>query len=52
MRYKALVSFVGAISMAKGEVRDLPDSPSVRSLINAKYIEAVHETKRTTTKKK
>jgi hypothetical protein len=43
MRYKALVSFVGAISMAKGEVRELPDSPNVNSLINAKYIEAVEE---------
>lgn len=52
MRYKALVSFVGAISMAKGEIRELPDSPNVRSLINAKYIEVVAEPKRTPTKRK
>ena len=45
MKYRALVSFVGAISMAKGEVRDLPESPSVNSLINAKYIEVVEEKK-------
>lgn len=43
MKYKALVSFVGAISMAKGEIRDLPESPSVNSLLNAKYIEVVAE---------
>lgn len=51
MKYKALVSFVGAISMAKGEIRELPDSPNVRSLINAKYIEVVSEPKRTPKKK-
>ena len=51
MKYKALVSFVGAISMAKGEIRELPDSPNVRSLINAKYLEVVSEHKRTTKKK-
>lgn len=42
MKYKALVSFVGAISMAKGEIRDLPDSPNVKSLENAKFIEVVN----------
>ena len=45
MKYKALVSFVGAISMAKGEVRELPESPSVNSLLNAKYIEVAEEKK-------
>ena len=51
MKYRALVSFVGSISMAKGEVRELPDSPNVRSLINAKYIEVVAEPKRTPKRK-
>lgn len=51
MKYKALVSFVGAISMAKGEIRELPDSLNVRSLINAKYIEVVAEPKITPKKK-
>lgn len=46
MKYRALVSFVGSISMAKGEVRDLPESPSVNSLINAKYIEVVETTEK------
>lgn len=52
MKYKALTSFVGAISMAKGEIRELPDSPNVKSLINAKYIELVPAPKRAATKKK
>ena len=46
MRYRALVSFVGAISMAKGEIRDLPESPSVNSLVNAKYIEIAETTEK------
>lgn len=45
MRYKALLSFVGDISMTKGEIRELADSPNVESLINANYIEAVAERK-------
>ena len=52
MRYRALVSFVGALSMAKGEVRDLTESPSVNSLINAKYIEVVTEEKKPQGRKK
>lgn len=45
MKYEALVSFVGAICMAKGEVREIPDSPIVKSLIDAGYIKAVQEKK-------
>ena len=52
MRYRTLVSFVGAISMAKGEVRELPESPSVNSLLNAKYIEVVEEEKKPQKRKK
>ena len=52
MKYRALVSFVGSISMAKGEVRDLPESPSVNSLLNAKYIEVVTEEKKPQGRKK
>lgn len=50
MRYKALVTFVGDISMTKGEIRELPDSPNVESLVSAKYIEAVKTRKRATKK--
>ena len=50
MRYEALVSFVGAVCMAKGEVREIPDSPIVKDLIGAGYIKAVQE-KRTRRKK-
>lgn len=39
MKYKALVSFTGLLSMAMGEVRDISD-PSISSdLLKAGYIE-------------
>lgn len=39
MKYKALVSFTGLLSMAMGEVRDISD-PSISSdLVKAGYIE-------------
>lgn len=48
MKYKALVSFVGAISMAKGEIREISDSPTVDDLLSAKYIEPVNEKRKRT----
>ena len=51
MKYKALVSFAGAISMAKGEIREIADSPTVDDLLSAKYIEPVEEKKKRTVKK-
>lgn len=43
---KALVSFAGLVSMAQGEVRDIPEK-FVNDLLNAGYIECpkVIETK-------
>ena len=38
MRYKALVSFSGKISMAKGQNREISDSALVDDLLNAGYI--------------
>lgn len=51
MKYKALVSFVGAVSMAKGEIREIADSPTVADLLSANYIEPVEEKKKRTVKK-
>lgn len=51
MKYKALVSFAGAVSMAKGEIREISDSPTVDDLLSAKYIEPVEEKKKRTVKK-
>ena len=39
--YRALVSFSGRISMAKGEVREISDKSMVKDLLSAKYIEEV-----------
>ena len=38
MRYKALVSFSGKISMAKGQVKEISDSALVDDLAKAGYI--------------
>lgn len=38
MRYKALVSFSGQISMAMGEVREISDQSIVDDLLKARYI--------------
>lgn len=38
MRYKALVSFSGKVSMAMDEVRELSDQPIVNDLLKAGYI--------------
>ncbi len=38
MKYKALVSFSGIISMAMDEVREIPDKSLVKDLMRAGYI--------------
>lgn len=38
MRYKALVSFTGKVSMAQGEVGEISDSSVVDDLVRAGYI--------------
>lgn len=49
MKYEALVSFTGVITMIKGEVRELADPLIIKDLLQAKYIKKV--TPRKTTKK-
>lgn len=44
--YKALVSFSGIISMAKGEVRDIPDRSVAEDLLKAGYIEETEAPKK------
>lgn len=41
MKYKALVSFTGKISMGKGEVREIVDRELANSLLQPHYIEPV-----------
>ena len=41
MMYKALISFTGLVSMAKGDVREISDISLANDLIKARYIEEV-----------
>jgi hypothetical protein len=53
--YKALISYSGKISMAKGQVREITDKEVVKDLLKAGYIEEVKPTKteeKKSTKKK
>lgn len=43
MKYKALVSFAGKISMSEGEVREISDERIANSLLQVHYIEKVEE---------
>lgn len=43
MRYKALVSFTGIISMAMGDVREISDTSVAKDLLNAGYVEEIKE---------
>lgn len=47
MKYKALVSFAGKMSMAKGEVREIEDESLANSLLQPHFIEKVEEAKTT-----
>lgn len=44
MRYMALTSFSGLISMSMGEVREISDKAIVRDLLKAGYIQELKET--------
>lgn len=44
--YKALISFSGKISMAKGQVREITDKEVVKDLLKAGYIEEIKPTKK------
>lgn len=50
MKVKALVSFSGLISMAKGEVAECPDGDILQDLLRAKYVEPVKGTDETSVK--
>ena len=50
MLYKAKVNFCGAITMSKGEVREIADKAVSQDLLDADYIEPA-EKKKTTPKK-
>lgn len=41
MKIKALCSFAGVISMAKGEVRDCENMDAVKDLLDSGYVEKV-----------
>jgi hypothetical protein len=43
MKIKALVSFAGAFSMYKGEVKEYGDEAVLQDLLKAGYIEEVKE---------
>ena len=45
MRYKAVVSFSGAISMAEGEIMEIANKVISDDLLDAGYIEEVEEAK-------
>lgn len=52
MKYRALVSFTGLVSMAKGEVREISDFSLAQDLLNANYIEEVKSNEETVPKPK
>ena len=43
-RYKALVSFAGLVTGAKGQTINIEDDAVARDLLRAKYIQAVDNT--------
>ena len=43
MRYRALVSFTGTVSMAGGEVREISDLAIAKNLLKVGYIEEITE---------
>lgn len=45
MKYRALISFSGNITMAMGEVREIDNKGIANDLLNAGYIEELKETK-------
>lgn len=49
MKYRALISFSGNITMAMGEVREIDNKCIANDLLNAGYIEELKEAKIKTT---
>ena len=49
--YRALVNFAGIINMHKGEIREIPNSNLVKSLLKANFIEKIEEKKPKKTEK-
>jgi len=47
MKIKALVSFSGAFSMYKGEIKECSDNAILQDLLQAGYIEEVQQEKAT-----
>jgi len=47
MKIKALVSFSGAFSMYKGEIKECSDNAILQDLLQAGYVEEVKEQKET-----
>ena len=45
MKYMALVSFSGLISMSMGEIREISDKAIVKDLLKAGYIQELKEKK-------
>lgn len=45
MKYRAVVSFSGAVSMAEGEIAEIADKAVSEDLLNAGYIVAAEEHK-------
>ena len=52
MKYEALVSFTGVITMSKGEVRELTDPLVIKDLLQAKYIKKVIAPRKTNKKQR
>lgn len=52
MKYKALVSFGGKVSMHAGEVRELTEKEVINDLLKAGYIEKVETSRKPTRRKK
>lgn len=44
--YKALVSFTGKVTMAEGDIGEIPDVTIARDLLKAGYIAEVKEEKK------
>ncbi len=45
MKYEATVSFSGIISMAKGEIREIPNEDLAKDLLKAGYIKKIEPDK-------
>ena len=43
MKYRALVSFTGTVSMAMGEVREISDLALAKNLLKVGYVEEIKE---------